>query len=244
MRPRGRRFEGSNSLFRTLQDLVKCAGHAVWFTEFTHAKLDHLGFVNRLLHYFCELDTCCALVNAYPAYIAGALSVYSTGGLRLSLLYIVRTDSPILENIYNKVPSFHMVSFTFAQCDSEENAINPDYYVFAITLGEETVEFLIGVVDVTDTCGSKCSINLLEFLLDTTLIFAFTNYGIVCVPLDSPKRHLRHRGTASEGWTQNSLCRPCFGNYRPKVDPFLPECTDSSSCRCHVCSDISRLCEV
>jgi len=59
--------------------------------------------------------------------------------------------------------------------------------VFAITLGEETVEFLIGIVDVTDTCGSRSSINLLEFLRESTLIFAFTKYGMVCVPLDSPK---------------------------------------------------------
>jgi len=120
---------------------VKRAGHAVWFTEFTPAKLDHPGFVNRILQTFCELDICCALVNAYPSYIAGALSVYSTGCLRLSLLYIARTDSPILDNIYNKVPSFQMGPFTFALCDSEENAINPDYYVFAITLGRRRFSF-------------------------------------------------------------------------------------------------------
>jgi len=114
MRPRGKLFDGSDSLFRTQQKLLKRAGHAVWLTEFTPARLDHLGFVYRLLHTFCELDISCALVNAYPAYIAGVLSVFSTGGNVVSLLYIVRTDSPILDNIYNKVPSFQIGPFTFA----------------------------------------------------------------------------------------------------------------------------------
>jgi len=77
MRPRGRLFDGSDSLFTTQQDLVKRAVHAMWLTEFTPARLD---FVNRLLQTFCELDICCALANAYPAYIAGVLSVYSTWG--------------------------------------------------------------------------------------------------------------------------------------------------------------------
>ena len=79
MRLRGKHFDGSDSLFRTQLDLAKRAGHAVWLTEFTPARLDHLCFVNRLLHTFCEVDICCALVNAYPPYIAGFLSVYSTG---------------------------------------------------------------------------------------------------------------------------------------------------------------------
>ena len=65
MRPRGRCLDGSDSMFRTHQDLVGRAGHAVWFTDLTPAKIEHLGFVNRLLHTFCELDIGCALVNAY-----------------------------------------------------------------------------------------------------------------------------------------------------------------------------------
>jgi len=103
-RPRGRLFNGSNSLFSTQQDLVKRAVHAMWLTEFTPA---------RLLQTFCMLDIFCALVNAYPAYIASVLSVFSTGDTRLSLLYIVRVDSPILDNIYNKVSSFQIGHFTF-----------------------------------------------------------------------------------------------------------------------------------
>jgi len=108
--------------------------------------------------------------------------------------------------------------------------------MFAITQGDVTVEFLLGVVDVTVTCGSKSNINLLEFLWDTTAIFAFQMYGIVCVPLDSPNVHyLRHYGAISGGWMHNSLCRTCFRNYRPILDPFVPAFTGSSSCTCHVC---------
>ena len=110
--------------------------------------------------------------------------------------------------------------------------------MLAITQGDVTVQFLLAVVDVTVsvTCGSKSNINLLEILWDTTVIFAFQMYWIVCDPLASPKvLYFRHHGTTSGGWTQNSICRKCFMNYRPILDPFLPACTISSSCRCHVC---------
>jgi len=76
------------------QDLMKRAGHALCFTEFSPARRDHLGFVNRLLQIFCELNICCALVNIFPTYIAGALSVYFTSVHTISLLYITRAVSP------------------------------------------------------------------------------------------------------------------------------------------------------
>jgi len=213
MRPRGKRFDGSDSLFTTQQDLVKRAGHAIWLTEFSPARLDHLDFVNRLLHTCCELNICCALGNTYPACIAGALSVCSTGRDTISLLYIARADSPILDNIYNKLPSFQIGPFTFARTASGQYANYCDYSTFAITQGDVTVEFLLGVVDVTATCGSNSNINLLEFLWDNTAFFAFQMYWIVCVPLASPNfLYLRHHGALSCDWTQNSLCRTCFRN--------------------------------
>jgi len=190
MRLRRKLFDGSDSL------LVNRAGNAVWLTEFTPTRLDHLGFVNRLLHPFCKLDICCALVNAYPAYIAGVLSVYSTGSNVVSLLYIARTDSPILDNIY-KFPSFQLRTFTFALTALEQFANYRYYSLFAITQGEETVQFLLGVV-VSVTCGAKSRINLFEFLWDTAVMFAFQMYGIVCVPLDSPNvLYIRHYGVTS-----------------------------------------------
>jgi len=62
-------------MLKTQKDLETLAGTAVWFTEFTPVRLEHLDFVKRLLLTFCELDICCAIVNAYPAYIAGAVGV-------------------------------------------------------------------------------------------------------------------------------------------------------------------------
>jgi len=58
MRPKGKLFDGSGSLYATQQGLVKnnIAGQALWLTHFTPARWDHLGFVNRLLKTFCELD--------------------------------------------------------------------------------------------------------------------------------------------------------------------------------------------
>jgi len=62
---------------------------------------------------FCALDICCALVGTYPAYIAGVLSSHYIDRLRLNQLYIARTDSPILDNIYRKFPTFEMGHFRF-----------------------------------------------------------------------------------------------------------------------------------
>jgi len=68
------------------------------------------------------------------------------------------------------------------------------------------------------------------------VIFAFQMYGIVCVPLNSPKvLYLRHYGFTSGGWTQTSLCRTCLKGYRSRTDSFLLTCTGSSSCKFHVC---------
>jgi len=108
------------------------------------------------------------------------------------------------------------------------------------------VQVLIRVVDTsTITCGSKSSIQLLEFLWDSTLVFTLLMYGIVCVPFDSPKvLYLRHHEATCRGWTQSKLCRPCLGNYRPVIDKFLPICTASSSCKCHICLRQPHHCEV
>jgi len=93
-------------------------------------------------------------------------SVFSTGGTRLSLLYIARIDSPILDNFYNKVPSFQIGPFSFVLTDNEHFEDFHDFSVYAITLGEETVQVLIGVVDTsTITCGSKSNINVPRVLV-------------------------------------------------------------------------------
>jgi len=247
MRPGGKTFDGSDSMFRTQQVVVKRAGHAVWFNEFTLARLDNLGFVNRLILTFCELDICCALVNAYPAYIAGVLSVYSLGGNVVSLLNIARTDCPTLNNFNGKVPSFQVGPFTFSLTALDQFANYSDYRdytLFTVTQGDETVQLLIGVVD-SVTCGAKSCINLLEFLWDTTVLFAFQKYGIVCVPFDSPKvLYLRHYGATSGGWTQTSLCLPCYKAFRPNTRSFLPACRALARAGVMFVSENPRLCEV
>jgi len=122
MRPNGKLFEESDSLDATQHFLVKnnVAGHALWLTHFTPARLDYLGFVNHLLKTFCTLDICCAVVGTYPPYIAGVLSSYYVESLRLGQLYIGRTDSPILDNIYRKLPTFEIGPFRFRITAEEE----------------------------------------------------------------------------------------------------------------------------
>ena len=78
----------------------------------------------------------------------------------VSLLYIARTDSPILGNIYNKLLSFQIGPYTFALTALEQFANYREYSMFTITQCAETVQFLLGVVD-SFTCRAKSSINLL-----------------------------------------------------------------------------------
>ena len=224
-------------MLKTQKDLEKLAGTAVWITEFTPVRIDHLDFVKRLLLTFCELEICSAMVNDYPAYIAGAVSVCSVGELALGVLYFAKVNSPLLDHFYLSDPYFHVGPFSFALRDSVEHDENPDYYVYSITLGEETFTCLLGFVDtVTVPCGSTSSNNFMELLWDNKVVFSFQKYGIVCVPLDSPRvLYLRHHGAQSSGSTQSSLCKRCAKYYQPQTAPYLPTCTASSSCKCHVC---------
>ena len=165
----------------------------------------------------------------------------------ISLLNIAKTECPTLDNFNGKVPSFQVGPFTFSLTALDQFANYSDYRdysLFTVSQGDEAVQLLVGVVD-SVTCGAKRSIKLLEFLWDTTVLFAFQKYGIVCVPFDSPKvLYLRHYTATSGGWTQTSLCLTRYTAFRPNTRSFLPACTGPSSCRCHVCLRQPRLCEV
>ena len=190
------------------------AVHALWLTNSTPARPDHLGSVNRLLKTFCELDICCALVGTYPAYIAGVLSSHYVDSLRLSQLCIARTDSPILDNIYRKCPNFQIEPFRFSITADKEFANYRDYSVYEITHGDVTVPFLLAVIDVSVNCGSKSNINLAEFMWGNASIFALKMYGTVCIPLDTlTVSYLHHHGATSGGWSPDSLLRKCSKEY-------------------------------
>ena len=114
MRPRGICFNGSDSMLKIQKDLEKLAVTAVWFTEFTPVRLDHLDFVKRLLLTFCELDVCCAMINAYQAYIAGAVGLCSVGELALGVLYFAKFNSTLLDHFYLNDSYFLVGPFSFA----------------------------------------------------------------------------------------------------------------------------------
>ena len=185
------------------------------------------------------MDICCSIVNSYPAYIAGAVGVCSVGELALGVFYFAKLNSPFLDNVFLNDPYFEVGPFSFALSESIEHDEEPDYYVYQVTLGAETYTCLLGFVDtVTVPCGSASNINFTEFLWDNTVVFSFQKYGIVAVPLDSPRiLYLQHHGAESSGWTQSSLCQRCARHYQPQTYPFLPQCTASasSSCKCNVC---------
>jgi len=75
-----------------------------------------------------------------------------------------------------------------------------------------------------------------EFMWENAIIFAFKMYGIVCVPFDTPTvLYLHHHGATSGGWTPDSLCKECLGEFKPILRHFICECTGTPSCKCNVC---------
>ena len=122
MRPHGKVFDGSNSMFETQQFLWRwnVASNALWLPHFTPVRSDHLRFVTTLLKTFCSLDICCACVGTYPSYIAGVLGTYYLDTLRISQLCIARTDSPILDELYIKFPTLDVGIFELQITEAEE----------------------------------------------------------------------------------------------------------------------------
>jgi len=234
MRPKVKLFEESNSLYETQQFLLKynIAGSALWLTHFTPVSQDHLRFVNHLLKTFCAVDICCVLVGTYPAYIAGVLISHYLEKIRASQLFIARTDSPILANIYRKFPKFEIGSFRFSITTEEDYASFTDYSVYEIRHDSVTVPFYITVVDMSAHCGSRPSINLAEFMWENACIFAFKLYALVCVPFDTPTVfYLHHHGANNGGWSPDSICKESLEEFQP----FIGNCTGTRSCRCNVC---------
>ena len=97
-----------------------------------------MDFVNSLMLTFCELDICCFIVNSYPAYIAGAVGVCSVGELALGVFYFAKVNSPFLDSVFLNDSYFEIGPFSFALRESVEHDDLPDYFVYQITLGEET----------------------------------------------------------------------------------------------------------
>jgi len=108
-------------MLKTQKDLEEIAGNAVRFTEFTPVSKNHLEFVTRLLLTFCELDICCAIINAYPAYIAGAVGVCSVGELALGVFYFAKVNAPLLDHYYLSDPYLYIGDFSVALRESVEH---------------------------------------------------------------------------------------------------------------------------
>jgi len=166
MRPHGKVFDGSNSLFGTQQFLWrgKVASNALCLPHFTPVMSDHLRCVAQLLKTFCFLNICCTCVGTYPSYIAGVLGTYFVDTLRISQLCIDRTDSTILDKFYTKFPTFEFRPFQFRMSEAEEYASFPDISLYDITYEGVTVHFFISIVDAFVRFGSQSSINLVDFM--------------------------------------------------------------------------------
>ena len=107
MRPVGKVFDGSTSLFDTQRVLCNSIGHAIWLPHFARVRHDHLHFVQALLQEFCWLGICSALTGLYLSYIAGMLDRHCMGDdFFICHLYIAKSTSTILGPLLQKPTEF------------------------------------------------------------------------------------------------------------------------------------------
>ena len=97
MKPQGREFDGSSSLFETHQLLKTIAGYGIWLTKFKPINHEHRNFIELLLQTLCTLGICCAISGIYTAYIAGVFSSYFA-----VTLCIAKGNSTILNPLLRK----------------------------------------------------------------------------------------------------------------------------------------------
>jgi len=154
----------------------------------------------------------------------------------VSQLCVARTDSPVLDNIYRKLPTFERGPFRFSITSEEDYANCPDYSVYDITHNGVTVPFYNKVVDLSVHFGSRSIINLAEFMWENACIFAFKMCGIICVPLDTPTDfYLHHHGDTSGGWSPDSVYKECLEEFQTILRPFIGKYTGTRSWRYNVC---------
>jgi len=56
MKPQGKEFDGSSSLFETHQNLQPYAGNSIWLTQFQPKKQEHLNFLRLVQGKFLKTD--------------------------------------------------------------------------------------------------------------------------------------------------------------------------------------------
>ena len=114
MRPHGKVFNCSSSLFETQGALRTSIGHAIWFGKFTPVRQDHLVFVQSLLQTLYSLSIYYTLTGVYPAYIAGMLgSHYIDERFYISHVYIAKSTFAILGLLLQKAAEFKIGTSTF-----------------------------------------------------------------------------------------------------------------------------------
>jgi len=197
-------FDGSTSLFDTQRDFSTSIRHAIWLTQFTHERHDHLHFVRALLQAFCSLGICCPFSGLYPAYIAGVLEKYCLeDDFCICLLYVAKCTAAILEPLLKKAAKFTIGSFDFQFRSREVFDSYADYSAYDVSYEGVTLTFLLALVN----CSPRASLNFVEFIWDNIMTFAFIKYAIVCTPLETPKiLFLRHYRAPSDGCKTFNLC--------------------------------------
>ena len=174
MRPLGKVFDGSTSLFETQRVLCNSIGHAISLEQFTPVSHDHLHFVQALLQTFWSICVCCALTGLYPAYIVGMLDRHCMEyDFCVCHLYIAKNTSTILGPLIQKATEFTIGSFEFRFISHGTFERYADFSAYYISYEGVTLTFHLVLVDATMDCGPRACINFVDFIWENIKTFAF-----------------------------------------------------------------------
>ena len=199
MKPQGKEFDGSSSLFETHQLLKTIAGYDIWLTKFKPINHEHRNFIELLLQTLCKVGICCAISGIYSAYIAGVFSSHFA-----VTLCVTKCNSTILNPLLGKRQKCMIGTFTFKL---NEEVDNHNYIFYEITYEVISVSFQIIAIDTSIEWGSHFSLNFVEFILYYLGLLRFKMYAIVAVPFYKPIiLYLQYHRAVSEVWTTDFLC--------------------------------------
>jgi hypothetical protein len=213
-------FDGSCSHFNTHQNVQPSLGSAIWLTEFTPKRNEHLHFVEILLNTLCALGICCTLAGKYPTYCSGILELY-----HVIALYVAKTKSAVSH--LSKKHDFMLGDFKFEYRVAEE---------YSVSLHNKSILLEIIFIDTAIDCGPFSNLNFVDFIWTNLIVLQFKKYAIVAVPFETPKiLYLKHYRASSDGWKTNLLCDGCSDTYKRVLAPVTTNCAMHISCKCNVC---------
>ena len=232
MRPQGKAFDSSCSMWDALVTLEEVAGSAWWIHEYQPVDYAERYLVEYLLCVLCEHDLCCAVGGPFGCYAAGVI-----GRSHLVPLFVAACDNVFLLDLFQtrSTPTFYIGPFTFTLVQR----IHIHYLEFSylVTLGDRSMTVrIIPVACSTGEIGPFSNLDFVHFLWRHVDSYNFLRRSIIAYPIYGRVRilYVQHPRARSDGWFTTDLCDNCPRDVRLAVSEPLG-CSMRPTCKCGIC---------